>query len=57
MFCVVIVRDVQPEIRPEVTGKMRKSSATDEQLIDTAARKISVSYVVFPVGGDSPQPA
>ena len=25
MFCVVTVRDVQPEIRPEVTRKMRKS--------------------------------
>jgi hypothetical protein len=25
MFCVVTVTDVQPEIRPEVTGKIRKS--------------------------------
>jgi hypothetical protein len=25
MFCVVMVRDVQPEIRPEVTRKLRKS--------------------------------
>ena len=25
MFCVVTVRDVQPEIRPEVTRKVRKS--------------------------------
>jgi hypothetical protein len=25
MFCVVTVRDVQPEIRPEVTRKIRES--------------------------------
>jgi hypothetical protein len=28
MFCVVMVRDVQPEIRPEVTGKVWESLKT-----------------------------
>jgi len=32
MFCVVMVRDVQPEIRPEVTRKVRKSFANPPSL-------------------------